>query len=589
MRFNKPAIISIILIFSALYGCTKLSDQEMYKRPDWLPGKLYTTVSVQENLTLFTECLRLSGLDKILDVSGSWSVFAPTDEAMKQFLAENNYAGISDIPLDQLFKIAEYHVIQNPWSLQQLKILGINGWKKDDELEYNPYAFKRETMFRGRPEKYWIKKEGSREVILLDSTKSNRYKKVYVQSRKYVPIFYDEYLKANGITTEDFRFYFNRAFEPGNVYYAGAKIIKADIIAENGFVHIIDKVVSRLLNAKEFLETEAPGESYKLFTEMVYWYYPVFEENQLATLNQPEYKYGGIADTLWDLNYNKLAFDLHNERIYNMNLTLMRHNGMFIPTDEAFSKFIDGTLTIKSGFPHWSNFKSLPKDIVDIILSQNFKATPIYPSTEQYKEIFKVGKRYRQNDGGIIRKEFGSNCTFIGLNTYSPDKVFTSVTGPVFCRPGYSIFRRAMVYSGATDAIASHTGKLLFFPIPDNALLSDSTLMINWIDQDLETFSFRVLNRDTEMTENVSASTLRNWILNQVGVSVSTVNGKETIRTLGGNIITWNHTDNTIQGTYPCTKGYKSNIVVTCSPVQLDEPTDNGTTLTVGSWFRFTK
>ncbi len=85
----------LCIILSLCVGCNELSKHDIYKRPDWLPGKLFTTVSVQENLTLFTECLHLSGLDKIIDVSGSWTVFAPTDEAMKQYLSENHYSGIS--------------------------------------------------------------------------------------------------------------------------------------------------------------------------------------------------------------------------------------------------------------------------------------------------------------------------------------------------------------------------------------------------------------------------------------------------------------------------------------------------------------
>lgn len=152
----KPILLLTVIFFLLIISCKNLTEQDIYKRPAWLPGKLYTTVSVQENLTLFTECLRLSGLDKILDVSGSWSVFAPTDEAMKQFLAENKYAGISDIPLNQLERIAEFHVIQNPWSLGQLQNIGVNGWKTGDDDKSNPYAFKRETMLRNSPDKYWI-------------------------------------------------------------------------------------------------------------------------------------------------------------------------------------------------------------------------------------------------------------------------------------------------------------------------------------------------------------------------------------------------------------------------------------------------
>lgn len=220
---------------------------------------------------MFTECLRLTGLDTIIDVSGSWSVFAPTDEAMKLYLSENSYASISDIPLDELKKITKFHIIQNPWSLEQLKSLGVNGWKAPDDANSNPYAYKRETILKNSDEKYWIKRANKKEVIVVDSTISGNYKMVFVQSRKYVPIFYDAYLTKNGITSEDYKFYFDRVYEPGNVFYAGAKILKADIFAENGFVHVIDRVVTPMLNAKEILDKkEMVGESYKLFLEMVY-------------------------------------------------------------------------------------------------------------------------------------------------------------------------------------------------------------------------------------------------------------------------------------------------------------------------------
>jgi uncharacterized surface protein with fasciclin (FAS1) repeats len=583
----KHILFILLSIFFLTTGCEMWPEHEKYSRPDWLPGKLYTTVSVQENLTLFTECLQLAGLDKIIDVSGSWSVFAPTDEAMKQFLSEKNYTSIYDIPPDELERITTFHIVQSPWTLDQLKILGINGWKTGKDNASNPYAFKRVTMLQNPVEKYWIRRVKKKELIVLDSINSTRYKRVFVQSKKYVPIFYEEYMKINGITTEDFRFYFGRAFEQGAIYFAGAKILKSDILAENGIIHIIDKVVSPMMNGQELLEKETPNESYKLFLDLVYWYYPQFKPNITATYNQPDVRQGGIVDTLWDLNYPKLAFDLHSERIFDLNQTLIRHNGLFVPTDDALQEFIDGTLTSKSGFPHWGDYKSLPPDIVALIVGQNFRTSPIYPSTNQYRQIFKNSNRYRQKEESIIKKEFGSNCTFIGLDSYVPDRAFTSVTGPVFCRPNYTTFRKALLFSGAIDDIASHPGKLLFFPIPDYALNSDSSLFINWISQDEDIYNFQVYNKLKRQMENVGRNTLRSWILNQVGTSVTEQNGKQTIRTLGGRNIIWDHMTNTIRGTLPSTEGYNSNVTAICTPVLLEEPTDNGKTYSVRHWFRF--
>ena len=325
---------------------------------------------------------------------------------------------------------------------------------------------------------------------------------------------------------------------------------------------------------------------------MVYWYYPSFEPNMTATNNQPAVRLGGLVDTLWDLNYSALAFALHQERIGyegpDVNETWVRHNGLFAPTDDAFREFIDGILTIKSGFPHWTNQKSLPPDVVDIIISPHFKSNPIYPSTNIYQEIFKGKGGFKQREGDIIRKEFGSNCTFIGLNTYIPDRVFTSVTGPVFLRPNYSIFRQAILYSGIETNIAYNNGELYFFPIPDFALKDDSSLLVNWIDKEENRYNFMAYDRNRREMVILGKNTVRNMILNHVGTSVPNGSSdKELIKTLRGNYITWDHSNNTIQGTRPSTEGYNGDIITTCTPVPLEEPADNGRVWTVSHWFNF--
>lgn len=592
MRIHKTFILLTAVVFSLFTGCQKWTEQEKYKRPEWLPGKLYTTVLAQENLSLFAECLQLAGLDTILDVSGSWSVFAPDNEAIKQYLIENQYAGVSDIPKDKLEKITEFHVIQNPWTLDQLQGLSAYGWRSENNEDRYSYAYKRQTMLKNPVEKYWIKKTDNKERIVLDSTTSDRYKKVYVESRKNVPIFYDDYIAVNDIASSDFNFYFDRPYETGNVYYAGAKILKADIFAENGFVHIVDRVVNPMLNARELLERELPGESYKLFLKLVYWYYPSFEPNMTATNNQPAVRYGGVVDTLWDLNYHDLAFAPHQERIGyegpDLYETWVRHNGIFAPTDDPFREFVDGILTQESGYPHWRDYQSLPRDVVEIIVSPHFMPGPVYPSTNYYRRIFNWNTGFKQNEGDIIRREFGSNCTFIGIDSYKPDRVFTSITGPVFLRPTFSLFRQAILYSRIEDDIAYNNGEYCFFIVPDGTLRGDSSLIINWIDKERNRYNFEELNRSRRRVESLSRNTISNRILNHVGTSVPNGSAnKEFIRNLMGNYIILNNSDNTIQGNIPSTIGYNGDSVVTNYAVPLEEPADNGKAWRVTRWLNF--
>jgi hypothetical protein len=145
-----------------------------------------------------------------------------------------------------------------------------------------------------------------------------------------------------------------------------------------------------------------------------------------------------------------------------------------------------------------------------------------------------------------------------------------------------------MIYSGAYDAIANYNGKLYFFPIPDYSLMADSSLLLNWIDKESNRYNFMAYNRSKHLMENIGSSTLKNWVLNQVGTSVMIGNdNKEVIRTLGGKNITWDHSNNTIRGALPSTVGYMGNEIATCSPFPLDEPADNGKVWSVSHWFNF--
>jgi len=566
-------------------GCVKYYDHEKYERPDWLPGKLYTAVETQEDLTKFAECLRTVGLDTILNVSGCWTVFAPTDEAMNQYLAENQYASISDIPKDKLERLTKFHIIQNPWTLDQLQTLSVYGWTDPLIPWSNPNAYKRQTMLKEPNQKFWIKKKKNSEIIVMDSTMANDYKKVFVQSRKYAPVFYDRYFEINGLSPEDYSFYFNRPYEPGNIYYAGAMVIRSNLFAENGFVHVVDKVVEPMLNAREMLERDLPGESYKSMLELIYIYYPSFNPNITATLSQPELTYGGFYDTLFDLSFTDLAFDLHEELTGDIfpgaNYTLSDHNGMFIPTDNAFQIFLDEVLTIKSGYPHWPNLESVPRDLISIIVDHHFIDFPLYPSYF-YWGISDL------NEEDILRKEYGSNCTFLGIDSYIPSRLFTSVTGPVFLRPDYSLFRYAMYFSYTEDRIAEEGNEYSFFPIPNVDLTKESSLFIEWISRADLNYRFYAISKYSGFKVYLSPYWLSNQILNHVGTSLPTGSAnKEFIRTLGDNYIIWDHSKNTVRGSRPTKFGYEGDSTIECHPIPLEEPTDNGKAWAVNSWFDF--
>jgi uncharacterized surface protein with fasciclin (FAS1) repeats len=261
---------------------------------------------------------------------------------------------------------------------------------------------------------------------------------------------------------------------------------------------------------------------------------------------------------------------------------------MYVPTDDVFRAFVDEILTSKSGFPHWPDLQSLPRDIVQIIVDHHFFDHPVYST--HISEGLRDGDRnlFFMNEEDIIRKEFGSNCTFIGLKEHIPSRVFTSVTGPVFLRPYFSIFRYAMQYSGAVRRITNKWDELAFFPVTDAALTNDSSLILEWVSYRNNEYRFWAYNRDMKKMDHMSSHVLRNRILDQVGTSCPDGSAdKEFIRTLRGNYIIWNNAENTVQGSLPNTFGYEGTSTIITHPTPLGEPTDNGKTWAVNAWFNY--
>jgi len=588
VRGNR-VIILLVLSVILIHSCKDIYDLEKYQQPDWLTGKLFTQISQQERLSVFSKCLELTGYDSLLDRSGSYTVFAPTDEAFNQyFLDHPEYSDdVSNIPQEELFRLVRSHIIQDAWSRSQFRMLDVQGWIDPKDERSKPRAYKRQTLHRDPNTKYWINYEDE-QYSIVDSTVAESYRMVVTDSRKYVPIFFQEFFDIYQLSPTDYEFYFDRSFESGSMYYAGAKMGEEEIFAENGFIYSIDRVVTSLLNAEELLSKDYTGdESYKIFFEMIYEHFPQFNFNLKETNNQAEAREGKKFDSLYNLFFPGLPFNISGELTGNYpSETYDHHNAAYVPVDAAFQRFIDEVVTVNSGYPHWRNWKDVPEEIKRIIVTTHFNDEPVY-ETDIYNGF--------QNDEGvviqidpssIIRKEYGSNCTFLGLSETIMPRAFASVTGPVYLRPGYSTFMRAIQKSNVLPALTRQDGEYSFFILDDATLYEDSSLLINWTDVERNEFSMSAFDRGEDRIGYQSPSRLAKRFLNQIGKSVPNGSAdKEFIETLGGNFIVWNNVDQTVQGGIPNVHGYRGDSVVIARPVRLEEPSDNGITYTVNSWF----
>jgi uncharacterized surface protein with fasciclin (FAS1) repeats len=589
---KKPLSLAILILVLVFTGCREEFDK--FDRPEWLAGKVYTQILDIPELSTFAKCIELTGYDKILDVSGSYTVFAPSNEAFTAYFASNpNYKSVEDIPLKELNRLVKYHIVQNPWTKKQLRSLDVFGWIDTLDVANNlPRGFKRETLLLEENQKYGVQSIRGSQAAITDTLNSSWFRRVATDSRKYVPIFYPAYFEINKVAPSDYQFYFNRPYEGGNnLFFANAKIISDEIFSENGFVYIIDQVVTPLRSAYQILYDKNSPRNYSRFREMVNEFSEL-SYNQQKTNQQEGVEQGLKVDSLFDLSFPDLTFDLTNESTqpppgtYGLprNVTPRYHHGLVAPTDEAFENFVREYIQASGG---WGTLEGAPKNIRRIIANTHMAQYPIYPT--HFEKGFLNGEidQVKLENSQIVHKEFGSNSSFIGVNKAIVPRAFSSVTGPVYLKRGYSKIMYAIEETGLLPTLKRKDKSYMFFVESDFNTAVDSSLIYNPLNN---RFSVILRGSADNFTEfRLSRTSLRNLLLNHIAIFQPTgLARKEFIPTLGGNYLIMNHETGEVSGTAPTTEGYQGSILKPEFPTVLSIA-DNGTTYDIQDWFSFSE
>lgn len=599
MTKNKQLIL-ITLFVLLFFGCKE--DFDKFERPTWLAGKLYAQILTQPELSTFAELLQISGYDTIIDVSGSYTVFAPSNDAFAKYFQDNpTYKKVADIPKSEVLNLVKYHLVQNAWSKKQLTTLDVHGWIDTLDLSNDePKGYKRETLLREKNKLYgvaWSKYkrlgEGTqpKRQDVIDTTATSWHRRVFTDSRKYAPLFYKEYFDIYDlVAATDFEFYFGRQFEAmSDIYYLNAKITGVEIFAENGFIYVVDRVVAPLKSGAELLADKSKGNSYSKYYNLINSF-SEFSYNETETFKQPGASEGLAVDSLFSLYYPKLLFNITSERTVAPrgttglpgNVSIRYHQGIVAPTDEAYNQLESQYL---AGGNNWGSIDAAPENIKKIIANSGLSLKPVYLTDIQ--KGFENGESDNVliDVSSIVQKEYGSNCTFIGVNKPVVPRAFSSVTGPIYTRKGFQKVMYAIEQSDLLPALKRKNSTYSFFVERDELSSIDSSFIY---DAARETFKVVTL-APSVMATPLTESDLRLLLMNHVAVDrPKGIARKEFIKNLAGNFIIFNNVTNEVRGTAPTTYGYNGVKTVVNIPRQISTNADNGVTFEIDNWFSFT-
>lgn len=596
MTKNKQ--LTLIALFVLLFLGCKRDDFNKYDRPTWLTGKLYTQILTKPELSTFAELLKISGYDTIIDVSGSYTVFAPSNDAFAKYFQENpQFKTVSAMPKAEVIKLIKYHLVQNPWSKKQLQSLDIYGWIDTLDLTRNlPKGYKRETLYLGKNRKYgvayskYLKQNSTlKRTNIIDTTSTSWNRRVFTDSRKFAPIFFKQYFDIYDLSTSDYEFYFGRQFEKSNdIYYTGGRITSEEIFAENGFIYSIDRVITPLKNGVELLTDKSKNQSYQSYYNLVNLF-SEFEYNQQETFKQPGADQGLKVDSLFNLRYPQLVFDINSEKtkppkgVFGLpaNVTIRYHHGIVAPTDAAFNQLINQYL---AGGNNWGSLEAAPENIKRIIANSSLSINPIYLTDLRKGFLNGESDIIQVDESSIVQKEYGSNCTFIGVNKPIVPRAFSSVTGPVYVRKGFSKVMYAIESARLLSALKRRDATYSLFVESDLNTSIDSSLNYNGT-----IFTATTLYPSVRTT-SLNAEDLRILLLNHTGVErPKGIAKREFIKNLAGNYLIFDNETKEVRGNSPTTYGFRGNKIMKVIPRKISENADNGSTYEIDSWFSFSE
>lgn len=424
---RTKASIVVVLLFSLLaVQCRKKALDEYYGRPANLEPPIYQTLSAKGNFKTLLAAIDKAGYKNTLSAAGYWTLFAPHDSAFQAYFAANGLNGIDALDAAACRKIVTYCLVYNAFKQERIADYQSNlGWVENA-------SFKRRTAnYTGI---YDAVNTSGATIKAIASNRNTTGTFFYVDAdnnNKYLPIFETGYMTGKGLSAADYNYFYPATtFKGFNV--VDATVTEKDIPAENGVIHVINKVITALPSLDQYIGSNP---QYSEFKKILEKYVVQYVYNATVTQNYKNTT-GNAADVFTKVYNASLAFSPNNENF----LKLQDNDGqadtysMFVPENAALTSYINSVL-----LEHYTSLDALPVNIIYDFINAHMWRTAVWPS--KFGSTFNAAGEEARFDANtnVLDKKILSNGIFYGTNKVQDANVFSSVYGKAYLDPNYSM------------------------------------------------------------------------------------------------------------------------------------------------------
>jgi len=408
-----------LLLLLLQTGCKK--DIKFYDRPANLAPAIYQQLVARKNFTNLLACIDKAGYKDILSKAGFWTFFAPNDSAFLQYFKAKGITGVAAMDSATCRKLVTYSLVYNSFRKAQL-----SDYQASTGV-VPAMAFKRKSVYYD----FVTVQSGIPSKIIA----SNRNGGTYVNgdnNNKSIPYFTDAFMTASGLSATDYNFFYpNTPYTGFNV--ADAKVVNADIVAENGMIHEINKVLLPLPSIEQYVTSNSNYSVFKsLLDKMVYY-------TSNGDLTHRYHVLSGSNDSVYIKMYQAaLAFSPNNENYLNGG-TDSQVGGytLMVPTNDVVNAYT------KKILKYYKTFDAAPPQVLLDFLNAHMWTSQLWPSRFSRSANFQ-GEPPTTTTANIIDKQLVSNGIVYGMNQAQDANVFRTIYSDPYLNPAFSLMTRAL-------------------------------------------------------------------------------------------------------------------------------------------------